>query len=67
MFADALGWPEPDWLGEARTQWAQPPPAQTTNVVIPIWRDPWMVVGRSTFTGDLAARIGLAQRLRRRR
>jgi hypothetical protein len=29
-------------------------------VVIPIWRDPWMVVGSSTFTGDLARRLGLA-------
>jgi hypothetical protein len=29
------------------------------RVAIPIWRDPWMVVGSSTFTGDLAARCGL--------
>jgi hypothetical protein len=28
-------------------------------VAIPIWRDPWMVVGSGTFTGDLAARLGL--------
>ena len=25
----------------------------------PIWRDPWMVVGRDTFTGDLVRRLGL--------
>jgi hypothetical protein len=29
------------------------------DAVIPIWRDPWMVVGRDTFTGDLAHRLGL--------
>jgi hypothetical protein len=26
---------------------------------IPVWRDPWMVVGSATFTGDLAARPDL--------
>jgi ABC-type Fe3+-hydroxamate transport system substrate-binding protein len=29
------------------------------RAAIPIWRDPWMVVGSGTFTGDLAARLGL--------
>jgi ABC-type Fe3+-hydroxamate transport system substrate-binding protein len=27
--------------------------------VVPIWRDPWMVVGARTFAGDLLARLGL--------
>jgi len=27
-------------------------------VVVPVWRDPWMVVGRPTFTADLLARAG---------
>jgi ABC-type Fe3+-hydroxamate transport system substrate-binding protein len=58
LFSQALGWPEPDWLAAAREQWAKPVPPDTLDVVIPIWRDPWMVVGRSTFTGDLARRIG---------
>ena len=26
--------------------------------MVPIWRDPWMVVGRDTFTGDLLRRLG---------
>ena len=30
----------------------------TARVVVPIWRDPWMVVGRPTFTADLLARSG---------
>src|SRR5207245_1217881 len=29
------------------------------RVAVPIWRDPWMVVGARTFTGDVLARLGL--------
>jgi ABC-type Fe3+-hydroxamate transport system substrate-binding protein len=29
------------------------------RAVIPIWRDPWMVVGSETFAGDVASRLGL--------
>ena len=29
------------------------------RAVIPVWRDPWMVVGSHTFAGDVAARLGL--------
>ena len=28
-------------------------------MVVPIWRDPWMVVGAHTFCGDLVHRLGL--------
>ena len=28
-------------------------------MAVPIWRDPWMVVGARTFTGDVLARLGL--------
>jgi hypothetical protein len=28
-------------------------------VVVPIWRDPWMVVGGRTFTGNVVQRLGL--------
>ena len=27
-------------------------------MAVPIWRDPWMVVGGRTFTGDLVRRLG---------
>ncbi len=30
----------------------------SARVVVPVWRDPWMVVGRPTFTADLLARAG---------
>jgi ABC-type Fe3+-hydroxamate transport system substrate-binding protein len=30
------------------------------RAIIPIWRRPWMVLGRDTFAGDLLARLGVA-------
>jgi ABC-type Fe3+-hydroxamate transport system substrate-binding protein len=59
MFTACLGWPEPDWLGEAEKAWRVPPAGPRLRAVIPVWRDPWMVVASDTFTGDLAARLGL--------
>ncbi|MFE9325814.1 helical backbone metal receptor [Nocardia sp. NPDC052278] len=59
LFTEALDGPMPDWLVEAEISWAAPAPAPTRSTVIPIWRNPWMVVGHNTFTGDLAARLGL--------
>lgn len=59
MFTDALGWDVPDWLVEAERVWAEPPADDGRRVAIPIWRDPWMVVGSRTFTGDLVSRLGL--------
>ncbi|QKE85975.1 cobalamin-binding protein [Arthrobacter sp. NEB 688] len=58
LLTEALEVPEPGWLGEARAAWAGPVPAATARVVVPVWRDPWMVVGRPTFTADLLARCG---------
>jgi ABC-type Fe3+-hydroxamate transport system substrate-binding protein len=57
MFA-ALGWASPGWLAEAEVTWAEPA-RDGRRVAVPIWRDPWMVVGSQTFTGDLLARLGL--------
>jgi ABC-type Fe3+-hydroxamate transport system substrate-binding protein len=58
LFDEALRWPRPGWLHEAARLWTGPLPPVTARVAIPIWRDPWMVVGRSTFTGDLVRRLG---------
>ncbi|WGL53077.1 helical backbone metal receptor [Nocardioides sp. BP30] len=55
---DALGWQRPPWLVTARERWCAPPPPITRRVAIPIWRDPWMVVGADTFTSDLVRRLG---------
>lgn len=62
LFTEGLGWPEPAWLGEAEDTWrttGASGPRGLRRAVIPIWRDPWMVVGSGTFTGDIAARLGL--------
>ncbi|MBP6995713.1 MAG: cobalamin-binding protein [Phycicoccus sp.] len=60
LLVDGLRVSEPGWLGEAADRWAGPTPAMHTRVVVPIWRDPWMVVGHPTFTADLLARAGYA-------
>jgi len=59
MFTEGLGWPEPGWLAEAEDVWRQPARGPKVSAAIPVWRDPWMVVGSETFAGDLAARLGL--------
>jgi ABC-type Fe3+-hydroxamate transport system substrate-binding protein len=58
LFDDVLRWPRPAWLEEARPLWTGPLPPVTARVVVPVWRDPWMVVGSRTFTGDLLRRLG---------
>jgi len=55
---EALGWDAPDWLTTARERWCGALPAIERRVAVPIWRDPWMVVGSDTFTGDLLRRLG---------
>lgn len=55
---DLLGWRRPAWLAEARRLWCGDLPPVTRRVVVPIWRDPWMVVGPRTFTADLCRRLG---------
>ncbi|MFL6151996.1 MAG: helical backbone metal receptor [Ornithinibacter sp.] len=49
---------EPAWLTRAEEAWCGPVPTASARVVVPVWRDPWMVVGRPTFTADLLARAG---------
>lgn len=56
----ACALPEPGWLGEARAAWAALPPAPVARpAIVPVWRKPWMVLGRDTFAGDLLARLGV--------
>lgn len=60
LLAEALGVAAPGWLHEAERLWSGPAPAPRARVAVPIWRDPWMVVGPRTYTADLLARAGLA-------
>ena len=50
---------DPGWLAEAEAAWASVHPRIRRTAVVPIWRRPWMVVGRDTFTGDVLKRLGV--------
>jgi len=59
LLRDVLGLGEdPAWLVEAEARWCGHLPPVSARVVVPVWRDPWMVVGRPTFTADLLRRAG---------
>ena len=58
LFDQALRWPRPLWLAYARQLWCRPPPPVRARVAVAIWREPWMFVGSSTFTGDVVRRLG---------
>jgi ABC-type Fe3+-hydroxamate transport system substrate-binding protein len=56
----ACGLDRPAWLDEAEAAWAAlPVPARRRRAVVPIWRRPWMAVGRDTFTGAVLHRLGV--------
>ncbi|MEV0321270.1 helical backbone metal receptor [Streptomyces sp. NPDC050658] len=56
----ACGAGRPRWLDEAEEAWTRlPPPEARLRAVVPIWRRPWMVLGRDTFAGDLLRRLGV--------
>jgi ABC-type Fe3+-hydroxamate transport system substrate-binding protein len=59
LFDEVLDVGTPSWLSAAATAWSGPAPLPPVRVVVPIWRDPWMVVGARTFTGDVLSRLGL--------
>lgn len=57
----ACGLDRPAWLDQAEAAWAAVEgTAEQQRAIIPIWRRPWMVVGSDTFTGDVLARLGVA-------
>jgi len=56
----ALGLDHQPWLEQAREVWSTPSAMGSGPVVVPIWRRPWMVLGRDTFAGDMLARLGYA-------
>ncbi|WP_434450362.1 helical backbone metal receptor [Lentzea sp. E54] len=54
-----LGWDlEPDWLTRAEDLWRDTKPGKLT-ALIPVWRRPWVVVGRDTFATDVLRRLGI--------
>ncbi|MEV5201541.1 helical backbone metal receptor [Streptomyces sp. NPDC053720] len=60
LLVTACGLARPRWLDEAEAAWAAlPPPRAPRRAIVPVWRRPWMVLGRDTFAGDLLARLGV--------
>ena len=61
LLTGPFGLDVPAWLAAAEQAWAGPVPRArpSRRVAVPVWRDPWMVVGARTFTGDVLARLGL--------
>lgn len=58
----ACGVGRPDWLEVAGREWAAPGERERggrRRAVVPIWRRPWMALGRDTFAGDVLARLGV--------
>ncbi|MEU9316001.1 helical backbone metal receptor [Streptomyces sp. NPDC048295] len=60
VLVTGCGRARPRWLDEAEAAWAAlPPPGAPRRAIVPVWRRPWMVLGRDTFAGDLLARLGV--------
>ncbi|MEU0942236.1 helical backbone metal receptor [Streptomyces canus] len=57
---EACGVVRPRWLDEAEEAWSALPAREPrVTAVVPIWRRPWMVLGRDTFAGDVLSRLGV--------
>ena len=50
---------EPEWLVTAEELWREVRPTRF-HAVVPVWRKPWIVLGRDTFAGDVLRRLGVA-------
>jgi ABC-type Fe3+-hydroxamate transport system substrate-binding protein len=58
----AVGVCDPRWLDQAQTSWARTPvvmDGRRLRAVVPIWRRPWMYLGRDTYAGDVLRRLGV--------
>lgn len=53
------GLPRPEWLSRAEDAWAGVRAEFDVRAVVPVWRRPWMVLGRDTFAGALLAELGV--------
>lgn len=58
LLTQGLGLSEPDWLLRAEEAWREEEPVWATAIV-PVWRRPWVVLGRDTFAGDVLLRLGI--------
>jgi ABC-type Fe3+-hydroxamate transport system substrate-binding protein len=58
LYRAVLHMDDPDWLRTARHLWSGPADEPRGRIAVPIWRDPWMLVGSGTYTGDLLRLAG---------
>jgi ABC-type hemin transport system substrate-binding protein len=50
----------PAWLDAADEEWRRPYAVRRRRrALVPIWRRPWMALGRDTFAGDMLERLGV--------
>ncbi|MFE2366218.1 helical backbone metal receptor [Streptomyces virginiae] len=69
VLVGALGLARPAWLADAEAAWGRVARAaerthraqrvEEVTAFVPVWRRPWMVLGRDTFAGDLLGRLGV--------
>ncbi|MGW8375718.1 helical backbone metal receptor [Streptomyces sp. ODS28] len=59
MLTSGCGLPRPAWLDEAEDAWRDARAEFDVRAVVPIWRRPWMVLGRDTFAGAVLAHLGV--------
>ncbi|MCT2588691.1 helical backbone metal receptor [Streptomyces sp. N2-109] len=59
VLVEGCGLTRPAWLDEAEDAWRAARTECGAAAVVPVWRRPWMVLGRDTFAGDLLARLGV--------
>jgi ABC-type Fe3+-hydroxamate transport system substrate-binding protein len=58
LFTRVFDMATPAWLTEAEAAWRDPAPVRV-RAVVPVWRKPWVVLGRDTFGGDVLRRLGV--------
>ncbi|MEU6646553.1 helical backbone metal receptor [Saccharomonospora sp. NPDC046836] len=59
VFTGVFGVAAPGWLATAERLWQDARP-ERARAVVPVWRKPWVVLGRDTFGGDVLHRLGIA-------
>lgn len=56
---DMLGLGRPAWLADVTEVWVAPWTGERRSALVPIWRRPWMALGRDTFAGDVLVGVGV--------
>lgn len=59
VLTEGCGLHRPEWLEQAQDAWADVREEFDVDAVVPVWRKPWMVLGRETFAGALLAALGV--------